>query len=224
MNIIGISGLAGSGKDTVANFMLENEGFVKVSLADPIKRIAMDLWNFTEEQLFGESKYRNAPDYRYPLNNNGEFLSPRLVLQHLGTEGGRYLDKDVWIRYAINISTQLLESKPKELYYSQINGLQKYIENSSQEEMKCNEYFPEKVKAVVIADIRFMNELKAIKKANGKVIRVIRPGSGLSGSFGSHQSESEMQSIPDSEFDYIIYNSSSLDDLKQFTNNIVQTL
>jgi len=65
MNIIGISGLAGSGKDTVADFLLNHEGFVKMSLADPIKRFAMDVWEFSEEQLFGSSRFRSFPDKRY---------------------------------------------------------------------------------------------------------------------------------------------------------------
>ncbi len=222
MNIIGISGLAGSGKDTTADFLLEHEGFIKISLADPIKRFAMDVWEFSEEQLFGPSKNRNAPDLRYPQGNT--FLSPRLVLQHLGTEGGRYIDNDIWIRYAIRTAVRLLEAKPRELCYSQTGGLESYIECYPQGEFERDENFPEKVKAVIIPDCRFFNEIRAIKAAGGKMIRVVRPGAGLNGNFALHQSEVEMAEIPDSEFDIIIQNTGTLDDLKILVNEFAITL
>lgn len=64
--IVGLSGQAGAGKDTVADFLVEHHGFVKIALADPIKRAAMEWWDFTEDQLWGPSEMRNKPDERYP--------------------------------------------------------------------------------------------------------------------------------------------------------------
>lgn len=93
--IVGISGVAGSGKDTVANILVERFKFVKVSLADPLKRICRDVFDFTDEQLWGPSECRNAPDARW----NG--LTPRYALQQLGTEWGRRMHPDVWVRYMI---------------------------------------------------------------------------------------------------------------------------
>ncbi len=64
--IIGLSGFAGSGKDAVADMLNQNQRFVKVALADPLKRIARDVYDFTDEQLWGPSSLRNKPDKRYP--------------------------------------------------------------------------------------------------------------------------------------------------------------
>lgn len=66
--IIGISGLAGSGKDTVADFLVQQRDYVKVALADPLKRICQDVFDFSDDQLWGPSEKRNAPDKRYPRN------------------------------------------------------------------------------------------------------------------------------------------------------------
>jgi len=44
MKIIAISGLAGSGKDTAADFLVKNHGFCKISFADEMKRIVMRLY------------------------------------------------------------------------------------------------------------------------------------------------------------------------------------
>lgn len=64
--IVGLLGQAGSGKDTVADFMVKHHGFVKVAFADPLKRICQDVFGFTDEQLWGPSEKRNAPDPRWP--------------------------------------------------------------------------------------------------------------------------------------------------------------
>lgn len=63
-SIIGICGQLGSGKDTVADSFVNN-GYTKVSLADSIKRFARDLFDFSEQQLWGPSEYRNETDPRY---------------------------------------------------------------------------------------------------------------------------------------------------------------
>lgn len=208
MNIIGISGLAGSGKDTVADYLLTNSGFVKVSLADPIKRYAMDVWEFTDDQLWGPSQCRNAPDYRYEVAPD-VFLTPRKVLQHVGTEGARHFDPDVWIRYAIRTAKRLLEDP--DFIYTQRGGL----EHSSAAGGET--------KAVVIPDVRFINEIQHIRQSGGKMLRVVRPGSGLEGAYATHQSEAEMAAIPNEEFDAVIHNIGTLDALKKLVDTFVTT-
>ena len=71
--IIGIAGNAGSGKDTVADHLVKNHGFVKVSLADPLKRICREVFDFSDEQLWGASEERNKPDKRYPQRATHEW-------------------------------------------------------------------------------------------------------------------------------------------------------
>lgn len=66
LNIIGICGKAGSGKDTTAMILVRERGYVVVALADAMKRFLVEVYGFTEEQLWGPSEKRNAPDFRYP--------------------------------------------------------------------------------------------------------------------------------------------------------------
>ena len=66
MNVIGLAGKAGSGKSTVARHLVKQYGYVEIALADAVKRIAKQLYGFTDEQLWGPSEARNAPDLRYP--------------------------------------------------------------------------------------------------------------------------------------------------------------
>jgi hypothetical protein len=65
MNILGINGVAGAGKDSAADRLVSHHGYIKVSLADPLKRICQSVYGFTDDQLWGPSSSRNAPDKRY---------------------------------------------------------------------------------------------------------------------------------------------------------------
>lgn len=74
--IIGITGLhqdteknrqtIGAGKDAAAARLIEKHGFVRIGIADHLKRICKDVFAFTDEQLWGPSDMRNKPDLRYP--------------------------------------------------------------------------------------------------------------------------------------------------------------
>lgn len=251
MSVIGICGRAGSGKDTAADYLCQKHGFVKVALADPLKRICRDVFDFSEEQLWGESKYRNTPDKRYPwkrsphtfeqrtvrqvmrtdirwvctrcggVGNAGaessptglaevgglatclEYLTPRYALQQLGTQWGRDCYPNVWVDYTIRIYERLQSGG---VAYDQQRGLftVSYLNDGI-----CGMW--PKIN-VVIPDVRFKNEINAIKKAGGKVIKIVR-GAGLTGDAGAHQSEVELESIPLSEFTLAVDNTRDLENL-----------
>ena len=63
--LIGISGVAGSGKDTTANFFVSEFDFLSISFADPLKRICMEVFDWDENSLWGPSPERSKPDGRY---------------------------------------------------------------------------------------------------------------------------------------------------------------
>lgn len=77
MVLLGILGKKGHGKDTVADYLVENYGFQKISLADPLKEATRVLFGFTDDQLYGKLK-----------EEVDEFwgVSPRTVFQYLGTD------------------------------------------------------------------------------------------------------------------------------------------
>lgn len=209
--IIGISGLAGSGKDTVADIFLKRKGIVKIALADPIKRFVKELWDFSYSQLWGESSQRSVQDIRFSkeVNGNIEYLTPRKCLQHLGTEGARFLDEDVFVRYGIKQAKLLLSSC--------------YLNNSPTAGVYVSDAF-NPIKAVIISDVRFINEIKYIKQEGGIIIKVVRPNAGLKEGFATHQSESEQSSVSNLSFNEIIDNSGTIDDLTIKVEKIIDKL
>ena len=63
--LVGISGQLGSGKDSAAKKLMESYGYTKMALADPMKRFGEQIFEFTHQQLWGPSQFRNELDERF---------------------------------------------------------------------------------------------------------------------------------------------------------------
>ena len=88
--IVGIAGPARSGKDTLAQFFVEH-GYKRFAFADELKNIVCDMFGWNDRHKDGELK--DAVDARWGF-------SPRRAYQLFGTEFGRALDKDLWVKKA----------------------------------------------------------------------------------------------------------------------------
>jgi len=64
--VVCFSGFSGTGKDTCSDRIVERCSAVHIGLADPAKRHMADVYGFSEEQLFGPSKFRNFGVFKYP--------------------------------------------------------------------------------------------------------------------------------------------------------------
>lgn len=174
MKLIGLTGHAGNGKDTVAE-MIEGRRF---SFAEPLKLFCKATFDFTDEQVFGPSECRNRPDPRY-TREDGAPLTPRHALQTLGTEWGRACYPDVWADLGVRRATQWLSEESDTV--SVIKGKLVFS--------KCKP-----VRVAILTDCRFINEAKAIRAAGGEVWRIIRPGHVLPPEIANHPSETEQDS------------------------------
>lgn len=138
--IIGVVGFIGSGKGTVADILVNNYSFHKLSFADTVKDATAAIFGWQRSMLEGDTaesrEWRETPD-EWWSKRLGYDLSPRLALQMMGTEAGRdVFHPDLWI-YSLE--------RKMELY-----------------------------PRVVIADVRFPNEIKFIQDRGGFVVRVKR--------------------------------------------------
>ncbi len=203
--IVGLSGLAGSGKDTVADILVRDHGFAKIAFADPMKRAVHDWFDWNAARLWGPSENRNAPDATY----GG--LTARKALQFLGTEIGRELYKDVWVEYGLRVAKRLMAYVCYR--YSPERGVYEISDGTEANSPK----------GVAISDVRFVNEFQPIQKAGGKVIRIVRTGAGLNGAAGLHASEMEQFSIPDNSFDAVLVNDGTLEELAEKVAVLVTT-
>lgn len=87
--VVGLVGHAGSGKTSIARYLVSCLGFIRLSFADPIKRMLSVLVDDCDDRVMRE----------FP-NDKLCGKSIRYGLQTLGTEWGRNLiGDDIWVAY-----------------------------------------------------------------------------------------------------------------------------
>jgi hypothetical protein len=99
--IIGICGLIGSGKGTVADILVEYHGFQKISFADKLKDGVAAVYGWDRSMLEGDTDisriWREKVD-PYWTKETGREITPRLVLQEFGTDCMRNgFDDSIWV-------------------------------------------------------------------------------------------------------------------------------
>lgn len=71
MIVIGISGKAHSGKDTVADMLVKDYGFIKMAFADSLKGLVQQYYGFKKEELWTDYK---TEEVRRILQGTGEMI------------------------------------------------------------------------------------------------------------------------------------------------------
>lgn len=90
--LIGLAGLARSGKSTVADHLERVHMLEQYAFADPLRTGLMEIFNLDAEDFEGDSKEQE-------LAWLGK--SPRQLMQSMGTEWGRQMvHPDVWLKIA----------------------------------------------------------------------------------------------------------------------------
>ena len=197
--ILCICGLINSGKDTAADYLVNFYGFRRDSFAATLKDAVAAIFGWDRSLLEGRTKsareWREQVDPWWSNRLGMPDLTPRLILQLWGTEVCREgFHNDIWIA-------------------SLENKLKKTTDN------------------IVISDCRFSNEIDAIRNAGGRVIRIVRgpepewfstarlyPEKMSSLWPNIHASEYSWAST---QFDAIIENNSSIEDLYLELKNLV---
>lgn len=194
MKIIGIAGRKSSGKDTISDFLVGSEGFVKVALADPLKTMLSRIFNI-EAKYFNDQKLKESElpyfidvdydhldklrnivenEWQFPINLQQRekieaifgtrITTPRQLMQTFGSLLRDQVREDIWIV----------------LLFSRLKG------------MDAN---------IVVTDIRLQNERKSLQNAGAKMILVKRES--LMNK-DSHISENDLGK--DDDYDVVIKN------------------
>jgi hypothetical protein len=167
------------------------------------KELEEEWWYYTNSiEMFSFLNNQKELDHEYYLVK----LTPRLLLQLLGTDCGRnIIHPNIWVN--------ALMSEYKGWFDEQ--GV--VIDNNTGRKMKYPNW--------IITDTRFPNELKAVQSKGGLNIRVKRPKPLIktgnkttddvlnhTKNYGIVEHESET-ALDQAEFDYVIYNTGTIQDL-----------
>jgi hypothetical protein len=111
--IIGVCGFIGSGKDTIADYLVNVHGFRRESFANTLKDAVAAVFGWDRVMLEGRTKeareWREQVDTWWAERLNIPNLTPRWVLQQWGTEVCRKgFHDDIWIA---SVENKLRRSK-----------------------------------------------------------------------------------------------------------------
>lgn len=100
--ILAIGGLIGSGKDTIAEYLVNNHQFTKLSFAASLKDAVSAIFGWDRSMLEGDTmesrQWREQVDQWWSNRLNIPHLTPRWVLQYWGTEVCRVgFHEDIWV-------------------------------------------------------------------------------------------------------------------------------
>lgn len=193
MTIIGLCGFKGSGKDTIADYLVEKKGYVKVAFADFIRNALKELFNWTDEAFSPENKEQVDPYWG---------VTPRKMCQEIGTEFLRFHCKDF-----ISLDFTLPNGEPYQGTF--------HIKRINQNIIKLLD----ENKNIIFSDIRFQDELDYIKKLGGIIIRVNRPQN-TQNEFSGHISELNITNLNNVDIEF--YNDTTINSLYKKIDTTVE--
>lgn len=199
--IISISGKIGSGKDTAARLlqeMMPEMNWENKKWAGKLKDVAEIISGIPkekfEDQEFKKTNMGIEWATWYPNIDRPEYMTVRDFLQILGTEALREgLHKNTWV------NALLADYKAYNV--------------GTDEDGNTTYRMPH----WIITDTRFPNELAAVKEKGGITVKIVRNGTTDIGA--THSSETALDHV--TNWDYVIDNNGSLEDLKRQLSEII---
>lgn len=214
MMLIGLAGSAGTGKDTVADYLVAQHGFTKFSFSDALYREVSEAFGVPVEELQDREKKEvphpglvahkcdNYEFYRI-MRIEAEFVegaeepnrfefSPRWVLQRWGTEYRRAQDPDYWLKQAAL-------------------WVQAWLDVTAGDGQHHA--------GLVNTSVRFPNEQAWIDELGGVVWHMRRPDRGHYASQLDYVSEQE---LPVGEHDRVIWNTGTVEQLNTAVSLLLQ--
>lgn len=197
LTVIGLTGLAGTGKDTVAALLRAHCGASTLAFADALRAEIADAFCIetifltrreTKEQPLPALALKNCTERAFvdrmlvlhaasgnPINPAAP-RSPRQIMQWWGTEYRRSQDAGYWVKKAQQTISWLSKAEQADL--------------------------------VVLSDVRFANEAELVRCWGGQIWQVLRPGAHPA---NAHTSEATgEQFAPDA----VIHNTQGLRELR----------
>lgn len=186
MKVIGVSGKARAGKDSIARFFTD-QGYRRLAFADPIKDLCRRFFFLEAQEDTADKK---------PWE--------RELLQRVGTEHGRDFWRDLYQRHP-ELQERLVSlgiTQGQNLWVAHLERTLQELEASADPPV-----------GVVIPDVRFTNEARFLQSRGASLIRVERPGVGLDGTGAGHRSEVDLDTYP--SWDYVFRNDGTLEELME---------
>lgn len=186
MNLIAITGKAGSGKDTIATYIENKYANCYVeAFATPLKQACAAAFGIPIENF--------QDTFLKETDNDFWGVSPRMISQFVGTEMFR------------DMMTSLIPDVGKNFWVERMRGLIKGEIPTENGAVYTNE------DTILISDLRFQNEYEFITSEKGIVLQVVKDGQEGNVGLSGHASEAGFETSADNT--WLIYNDGTLEEL-----------
>jgi len=204
--IIGVCGLIGAGKDTIADYLVNIHEFRRDSFAATLKDAVSAVFGWDRDMLEGRTRssreWREKPD-EWWSQRLGQDITPRWILQHWGTEVCRQaFHDDIWIA-----------------------SLENKLRNTRDHVVISDCRFPNEIQAI---RSQGGTVIRVVRGPDPQWYSIAEHAHyGVDGAwatlqtFGIHASETAWIGT---HFDFVLDNNGSLDDLYQQINDLVRDL
>lgn len=203
MTIIALAGKAGAGKDTFADVLVKNHGFIRVALADPLRELCSKVFRL-DYNLFLDYDKKDKEIHK-------------VILDYHHIDKIREYIQEEW-NYEINYQTrELLEEWYAEEFHTPRDILRcvgtKLIRNCIDSDIWIDLAFEKIKKAggnVVITDCRFQNERDAFSNGGALLVLIKRDDD----KYENHEHDLGEEY----EYDVVFDNNSSLNEFQSSVN------
>lgn len=200
--IIAISGWKRSGKDTVADYLVNNHNFYRIGFADPLKRSVAAEYNLTMDHLTKQELKEKAL-LQYPVEPKDAFSQG--IIDLMRGELAEVEGKLYWTPRALCILKGSSNRAIDAQYW--VSKAIKCIEDEL-EDPSCNDR-GEWNEGVVIPDLRYRLEAVQLKEAFGANLTTIR----IERFDSSPSTDPSERDLDKYNFDFTIKNTTTVDNL-----------
>jgi hypothetical protein len=181
MKVIALSGWKQSGKDTLANYLIENHGFIRYAFADTLKNMVAETYNIPRDHC-DNVDFKEKPILKYPVSPKDKFsysINTMMIDNFRGENGEKPT------RYVVSSDSGFMgaiegNEKPFKVYWTPralciLEGSIKRSVTSQFWVQTVIDTIKRKNEGLfVISDMRYLNEMDQLKKAFGDQLITIR--------------------------------------------------
>lgn len=232
MKVVAISAWKNSGKDTAADYLVKNQGFVRVAFADPLKDMVASNYNIPRSSL-DDPKVKESALEQYPvlpLDPYALNVSKLMYREFRTIDGHRpsefFIDRSgaflgllesdtpvqlYWTPRALAILEGSIKRTVTSQYWVQaaINKIQEQKRINDSGILMSKEGRSKIPSNFVISDLRYVSEVNQLRQVFGKDLVAVRINR-----FDSVQSDDASErNLDNHKFDVYIDNKGSLEDL-----------
>jgi hypothetical protein len=238
-------GLSGTGKDTAAETLVNKFSVPKVSMINKMRIQVMDTFRFPEDSVFGRSEKRNVGSLSLPKkeffeekiskiegywkNSKGDIIEPGDPKYWLSPREALINLVYTYEQMYQNILSEQCFRYHEELFHDSIITpentmiMNDFVPSQGVVELQSPKYL--KYPISITSDARRPHQIMGMKKLENEETRVIsirvkRPG--FEKPAYDHPSETEQAKMTDDDYDFVIMNDGSINDLHKKVISLIE--